>query len=89
MPAAKNAIVVEVDPEVAFAPLKNASGAAFDTPESVKAQMVALHRKWLEAAGAEVADVPVEISPWLALDAADLRGKLRPGTRIAVPTYLA
>ena len=50
MPAARNAIVVEVDPAKAFAPLKNASGAATDTPESVKAQIVALHREWLRAA---------------------------------------
>lgn len=88
MPAAKNAIVVEVDPEMAFAPLKNASGAAGDTPESVKAQMAALHRGWLKAAGAEVAELPVEISPFLALDAEELRQKVQPGTRIDEPTYL-
>jgi UDP-N-acetylglucosamine/UDP-N-acetylgalactosamine diphosphorylase len=88
MPAARNAIVVEVDPALAFAPLKNASGAPFDTPESVQAQMVALHRQWLEAAGAEVADGPVEISPRLALDGEELCGKLRPGTRITTPSYL-
>ena len=41
MPSARNAIVVEVDPATAFAPLKNASGAATDTPESVKAQISA------------------------------------------------
>jgi UDP-N-acetylglucosamine/UDP-N-acetylgalactosamine diphosphorylase len=88
MPAARNAIVVEVDPAKAFAPLKNASGAATDTPDSVKAQMVALHREWLCSAGAEVGDVPVEISPWFALDAEELRGKLRPRTKITAPTYL-
>ena len=89
MPSARNAIVVEVDPASAFAPLKNASGAAMDTPESVKAQISALHRQWLVATGVETADgVAVEISPWLALDAEDLRGKVRPGTRIAEPTYL-
>ena len=88
MPAARNAIVVEVDPAKAFAPLKNASGAATDTPESVKAQIVALHREWLRAAGAEVGDAIVEISPWFALDAEELRGKIPPGTKITVPTYL-
>ena len=51
MPAARNAIVVEVDPAAAFAPLKNASGAAIDTPESVKAQISDLHRQWLREAG--------------------------------------
>ncbi|MGA2255548.1 MAG: UDPGP type 1 family protein [Thermoguttaceae bacterium] len=89
MPSARNAIVVEVDPASAFAPLKNASGAAADTPESVKAQISDLHRQWLREAGVEVADsIPVEISPWLALDAEELRGKVEPGLKITGPTYL-
>lgn len=89
MPSARNAIVVEVDPASAFAPLKNASGAAVDTPESVKAQMSVLYRQWLREAGAEVADgVAVEISPLFALDAEELRGKVRPELKIIEPTYL-
>ena len=68
MPSARNAIVVEVDPASAFAPLKNASGAAADTPESVKAQISDLHRQWLREAGVEVADgIAVEISPCVRL----------------------
>ena len=83
MPSAQNAIVVEVDPARAFAPLKNASGAKADTPESVRAQMAALHREWLRQAGATVDDeVVVEISPLYALDAEELAAKIRPGTRI-------
>jgi len=31
--------------------------------------------------------VPVEISPLFALDAGDLAGKVRPGTRVTKPTY--
>jgi UDP-N-acetylglucosamine/UDP-N-acetylgalactosamine diphosphorylase len=90
MPSARNAIVVEVDPVSAFAPLKNACGAPADTPESVKAQISNLHRRWLRDAGVEVPDaVPVEISPWLALDAEELLGKVCPGSTIAEPTYLA
>ena len=89
MPSAHNAIVVEVDPASAFGPLKNASGAATDTPESVKAQISDLHRHWLREAGAEVADgIAVEISPWLALDAEELRGKLRPGLKITEAVFL-
>ena len=89
MPSARNAIVVEVDPAWAFAPLKNASGAAADTPESVKAQISNLHRQWLQEAGVEVADrLTVEISPWLALDAEELRGKVGPELKITAPTYL-
>ncbi len=90
MPSARNAIVVEVDPASAFAPLKNAPGAAADTPESVKAQISDLHRKWLREAGAEVSDgVAVEISPWYALDAEELRSKVDPGMRITAPTYFS
>jgi UDP-N-acetylglucosamine/UDP-N-acetylgalactosamine diphosphorylase len=89
MPSARNAIVVEVDPASAFAPLKNASGAAADTPESVKVQISELHRFWLREAGAQVADgVAVEISPFYALDAEELQGKVKPGLTIQGPTYL-
>ena len=88
IPWAHNAIVVEVDPAEGFAPLKNASGHRQDTPETVKAQMAALHRSWLRRAGVEVADgVDVEISPLWALDADELAGKTRPGTRVSEPTY--
>jgi UDP-N-acetylglucosamine/UDP-N-acetylgalactosamine diphosphorylase len=88
MPQAANAIVVEVDPALAFAPLKNASGAKDDTPESVRSQLSALHRGWLRQAGAEVADnAAVEISPLYALDAEELSAKVPPGTRIVKPTY--
>jgi UDP-N-acetylglucosamine/UDP-N-acetylgalactosamine diphosphorylase len=88
IPSAANAIVVEIDPAKGFAPLKNASGAEHDTPESVKAQMIARHCRWLRRAGAEVADgVPVEISPLLALDAEELAEKMEPGTRVTEPAY--
>jgi UDP-N-acetylglucosamine/UDP-N-acetylgalactosamine diphosphorylase len=88
IPRAENSIVVEVDPAEGFAPLKNASGHEQDTPESVKTQMVALHRSWLSRAGVEVADgVEVEISPLWALDADEVAGKTRLGTRVTEPTY--
>jgi UDP-N-acetylglucosamine/UDP-N-acetylgalactosamine diphosphorylase len=77
MPSARNAIVVEVDPARAFAPLKNASGSPQDTPESVRAQMTALYHEWLHQAGADVAEgVPLEISPLVALDAQELAQRL-------------
>jgi UDP-N-acetylglucosamine/UDP-N-acetylgalactosamine diphosphorylase len=88
IPWAHNAIVVEVDPAEGFAPLKNGSGHQQDTPETVKAQMVALHRQWLRRAGAEVADdVDVEISPLWALDADEVGRTIPPGTRVTEPTY--
>lgn len=88
MPQARNAIVVEVDPRRAFAPLKNASGAKTDTPESVREQLSAFYRQWLCQAGAAVEnDAAVEISPLFALDADELAAKLPPGVRVAEPTY--
>jgi UDP-N-acetylglucosamine/UDP-N-acetylgalactosamine diphosphorylase len=88
MPSAKNALVVEVDQQRAFAPLKNAPGSAKDTPEQVQRQMIALHREWLQAAGAKVAEnVPVEISPLFALDARTVAQKVSPGTVVGQATY--
>ncbi len=69
LPFARHSIVVEVDEARCFAPLKNEPGALRDSPETVKAQMVALHSDWLREAGVEVAPgMPVEISPLFALD---------------------
>jgi UDP-N-acetylglucosamine/UDP-N-acetylgalactosamine diphosphorylase len=88
LPAARNAIVVEVDEATAFAPLKNAPGEPRDSPEMVRAQLIALHRAWLREAGAVIDDaVPVEISPLFALDATELRGKIEPGLRVNQPRY--
>jgi len=104
MPSAENAIVLEVSAQEHFAPLKNASRrgriAALlralgllqeqDTPQKVRAQMVALHTEWLRRAGAQVAHrVPVEISPLFALSEDDLAEKVPPGTRVTKPTYFA
>jgi UDP-N-acetylglucosamine/UDP-N-acetylgalactosamine diphosphorylase len=89
LPHAKNAIVVETDPAENFAPIKNASGAPRDTPETARAAMIAKYRRWLCAAQAELAaDAVVEISPHFALDAPELAAKIKPGTPIASPTYL-
>jgi len=88
MPFSVNAIVVEIDPQEGFAPLKNASGAASDMPEMVQGKMIAQHARWLKQAGAEVSEgVPVEICPLLALDAEELALKIPPGTRVTRPTY--
>ncbi len=90
MPWAENAVVVEVDPNEHFAPLKNAPGEARDTPDWVRQQMVALYTRWLQQAGAQVApNVAVEISPLFALDAEEVAEKIHPNTSISEPTYLA
>jgi len=68
LPLASEAVVMEVDRAAIFAPVKNADDpGALDTPTTVKAQMAALYRCWLRAAGIEVSDeVAVEISPLIA-----------------------
>ena len=77
-----------IDPAQAFAPLKNGPGSPKDSPESVRAQMVAFYRRWLQGAGAIVVDgVQVELSPLFALDQAELGEKIRPGTPITGDTY--
>lgn len=89
LPHAKNAIVVEYPEQEVFAPLKNASGAERDTPEYVRQLMCDQHRRWLVAAGVKVAgDLPVEISPLWALDAAGVAARSDLPTTINDPKYL-
>jgi UDP-N-acetylglucosamine/UDP-N-acetylgalactosamine diphosphorylase len=89
LPSAERALVVEGDESTCFAPLKNASGEASDTPESVRRQLTDLYRKWLAAAGVQIAaDVPLEISPLAALDAHDLAQRLRGDLRVTEPLVL-
>ena len=88
MPHALGALAIEVDRAEAFAPVKNASGAAADTPETAQALMIARHRRWLERAGARVEPgVAVEISPFFALDSDELTSKVAPGLVVREPTF--
>lgn len=88
MPFSSNAIVVEIDPQEGFGPLKNASGATFDTPEMVRNMMIAQYARWLKEANAEVAEgVPVEICPLFAMDAEELAQKIPLGSRVTKATY--
>lgn len=90
LPHAERPIVIEYAEEEAFAPLKNASGAPKDTPEYVHQFLLNQHRRWLEAAGAEVAPgVHVEISPLFALDAQEVAKRVKPGTKFEKSHYLA
>jgi len=89
MPLAERPLVVEGDPEHVFAPVKNPPGDPCDSVDTCRAAMIHLHRQWLESAGAKIAEnVPVEISPLLALDADELRAKIKSVTAIDKPTYL-
>jgi UDP-N-acetylglucosamine/UDP-N-acetylgalactosamine diphosphorylase len=88
LPAADRALVVEVEKARAFAPVKNADGAADDTPQTARCAMVRGDVALLRAAGAEVVEgVDVEVNPLWALDAAEAASRLRPGIRVGQPTY--
>jgi UDP-N-acetylglucosamine/UDP-N-acetylgalactosamine diphosphorylase len=90
LPHANNPFVVEYAESDVFAPLKNAPGASRDTPEYVHQFMIAQHRKWLTAAGTQVADgTPVEISPLWALDAEAVAARTDRPRSIDSPTYLS
>ena len=72
MPLAKVALIIETLRDEEFAPLKNHQGEF--SPEYVREKMVARALSWL--ADAEItppADAIVEISPFLAMSAAELR----------------
>lgn len=89
LPYAKNAVVVEIDREEGFGPLKNAPGAEVDTPESVRAQMVRQAVRRLKSAGARVREgAAVEISPLFARTAGEVLEKVPSGIEILDGTYL-
>ncbi len=88
LPHARNAMVVEAERDRVFAPLKNAPGADKDTADHVRQQIVALHRKWLEQAGVQVASqVAVEISPLWATDGEYVKRQQLPTDPITQPTF--
>ncbi len=77
LPSAPRSIVVEIDPAKGFAPLKNASEAGTDCPETVRAAMLAEQARWLREAGCKLSDsVEVEISPLFARNGRVLREKV-------------
>ena len=89
LPQAVRPIVVEYAEGESFAPLKNAPGAPKDTAEYVQRMMADQSRRWLEAAGAEVADgVVVEMSPLWALDAEDVPSRVTEGAVYDKSVYL-
>ena len=88
LPEAKNAFVVEAIAAESFAPVKNAEGAASDTPSLARTAISDLHRSWLERAGAVVdQDVKVEINPRFAMDFGELGEKIPPNSTIDADRY--
>jgi UDP-N-acetylglucosamine/UDP-N-acetylgalactosamine diphosphorylase len=94
IPLAERALVVETDRATEFEPLKNASGPA--SPETVRGRLSAVYAGWLESAGVAVprgADGlpahPIEISPLVALDAAELATRVDPALDVSEPVLLS
>lgn len=63
-PHTKRFAVLEVARNDEFSPLKNAPGTGSDDPDTSRRDLLAQHRRYLEKAGAKVAEgVEIEISP--------------------------
>jgi len=77
---AQASATLEVERAREFSPVKNATG--LDSPESARADLVALHSGWVRAAGLALPDVgggaAVEVDPLLAEDAEELRARAVP-----------
>lgn len=88
LPLAETEIVVESEKAEAFAPVKNSAGEPTDTAEIAQRAMISLHTQWLRSAGAEIdPGIAVEISPFFAIDAEELKNRIEPGRRIKSPTF--
>ena len=93
LPLARTFALVETSRTKEFEPLKNATGP--ESPASVRQRMSDLFGDWLERAGAIVprrSDGSVlhklEVSPLFALDAAELKTKIKLGLVVDGPLYL-
>ena len=77
LPIARNPIVVEVDEETCFSPLKNHPREAKDTPKTVQEHLTGLYKRWLSHIGVEVVEPAfVEISPLFANSCTELAARL-------------
>ncbi len=78
LPIANNPIVVEINEETCFGPLKNHPREAKDTPKTVREHLTNLYKLWLSHLGIEVVgDAIVEISPLFANSCTELAQRLK------------
>ena len=88
LPAASKSLVVESLASESFAPVKNATGSASDTPETCKAALVDLHRRWLRSAGVELDEgCSVEIHPMWAWDEQEVQARFQQSARLQSDTF--
>lgn len=73
-PSAERTALWEVKRDEEFAPVKNAPGSATDSPDTARAAVLALHKRWVEAAGGTVGPEGVEVSPLVSYNGEGLEG---------------
>ncbi len=67
---------MEVIRKEEFSPVKNKDGS--DSPQTARADMINLHRRWLKRAGINTApETVIEISPLFALDEDEFINRVR------------
>ena len=89
LPRSRQSFVVEVDPQEAFAPVKNAASEATETAATSRRAMINQARRLLRSAGATIGDdVDIELCPFLAEDPQKLSQRIREMGPITQPTYL-
>jgi UDP-N-acetylglucosamine/UDP-N-acetylgalactosamine diphosphorylase len=94
LPLARRSVVLETSREGEFEPLKNAEGPS--SPKTVRQRLSDAAADVLEGAGAVVsrlpdgsAAVPIELSPLVAADPAELDRRVPPGTVVDAPFALS
>lgn len=88
LPQAKQAIVIEVDPQEAFSPVKNAPTEKSNTALTAQQAMIAQATRVLAGAEVTVAEgVAVEMHPALAIDQERLAIALQGQKHIVEPTF--
>mmetsp|Transcript_20304 Transcript_20304/g.59319 ORF Transcript_20304/g.59319 Transcript_20304/m.59319 type:complete len:563 (-) Transcript_20304:113-1801(-) len=75
-PLAATSAILEVPRQDEFSPVKNAPGAASDTPDTAREMIRELHQRWVQEAGAgfNQGTPVVEVSPLVSLDGENLSG---------------
>mmetsp|Transcript_32026 Transcript_32026/g.79758 ORF Transcript_32026/g.79758 Transcript_32026/m.79758 type:complete len:514 (+) Transcript_32026:23-1564(+) len=95
-PKAQRMQVLQVKRADEFAPIKNAPGAASDSPDTARELLYALNRRMLLQAGAQLRDAPagttgdvaaIEISPLLSYQGEGLRKRVN-GQTLQLPLLL-
>ncbi|MGI9516231.1 MAG: UTP--glucose-1-phosphate uridylyltransferase [Pirellulaceae bacterium] len=89
LPMAGQAIVVEVDPQEAFSPVKNAASEKSETAQTAQQSMIDLAKRRLAEIDVQVAEgVAIEIDPVLAHDTERLTAKTAGLSPIREPMFL-